>query len=352
MSTATLALTLAFSGMPAQHARTVMTLEGLAPAVAPSDSAGASAAAPAALIAAAPPQESARDGSQSTPHAPEDVPDIVVRGHQGDPLAAFNTKMFEFTEKIDAVALRPVAMAYSRIVPQPVSNGIRNALNNLQSPTIFVNFVLQHRIGKAAHTLARFVLNSTIGLGGLFDIASRKPFRLRRYQNGFADTFGYYGVKPGAYLFLPVFGPTTVRDLVGTTMDRFALPIALGRPFNKPYYFLPVGVFRTLDNRAQFDERLQALYAGTDPYAKRREDYFKERDAQINSLHSRAWQIRNGLTPTQPYASVPSAPQAPGPQEAAPHPVSSITQPPPKVTFDGTALPPETPHAREHAGPK
>jgi phospholipid-binding lipoprotein MlaA len=337
MSTMTLALTLAFSGVSVEQDRTMLAMEGLAPPVRAPDPAGASAAAPAALAAAPAPQESPQDSAPEAPNGP----DIVVRGHQGDPLVAFNAKMFEFTMKVDAIALRPVAMAYSRVVPQPISNGIRNGLNNLQSPTIFVNFVLQHRIGKAAHTLARFVINSTLGIGGLFDIASKKPFRLRRYQNGFADTFGYYGVKPGAYLFLPVVGPTTLRDLVGTTLDRFALPIAIGRPFNKPYYFLPVGVFRTLDNRAQFDERLQALYAGTDPYAKRREDYFREREAQINSLHSRAWQVRHGLTPMQPYASVPWAPQGPGPQGTAP-PISTITQPPPAITFTA----PETPPAK------
>ncbi|MDO7844454.1 MlaA family lipoprotein [Sphingomonas immobilis] len=330
MSTTTFALTLALSGVPANHDRNVPVMEGLAPAVSAPDAAGASLAAPAALVAAAPPQESPQDSAPPD----SDAPDIVVRGHQGDPLAAFNTKMFEFTMKVDAIALRPVAMAYSRIVPQPISNGIRNGLNNLQSPTIFVNFMLQHRIGKAAHTLARFVINSTIGIGGLFDIASKKPFRLRRYQNGFADTFGYYGVKPGVYLFLPVVGPTTLRDLVGTTLDRFALPLAIGKPFNKPYYVLPVGVFRTLDNRAQFDERLQALYQGSDPYAKRREDYFRDREAQINSLHSRAWQIRHGLTPSQPYAATPLSPQAPGPQGTPPpqaKPISSITQPAPRV---------------------
>ena len=229
-----------------------------------------------------------------------DPGDIVVsarQDHPGDPLQEFNLKSFEFTQSVDRAIIRPAAMAYTRIMPLPIADGIRNVLNNLHEPDQFVNFLLQHRIGKAAHVLARFAVNTTIGIGGLFDVARRKPFRLRNMPNGFADTMGFYGVKPGVYLYLPIIGPTTVRDLIGTNMDRFLLPIAAGRPFNKPYYVLPVGLFRTLDHRAQFDDKLAALHSGSDPYSDTRNDYLRDRQDEIDHLHSKSWQARHGVAP-------------------------------------------------------
>jgi phospholipid-binding lipoprotein MlaA len=229
-----------------------------------------------------------------------DPGDIVVSARQdtpGDPLQAMNQKSFELTQSVDRTLIRPAAMAYTRLMPLPIADGVRNVLNNLQGPDVFVNFLLQHRIGKAAHVLVRFAINSTIGIGGLFDVARRKPFQLRRLHNGFADTMGYYGVKPGAFLYLPIIGPTTVRDLIGTNIDRFLLPIAAGRPFNKPYYALPVGLFRTLDHRAQFDDKLAVLHSGSDPYADTRNDYVQDRQDEIDHLHSKAWQARHGIAP-------------------------------------------------------
>lgn len=242
--------------------------------------------------------------TQPTEHAAgavaPDPGDIVVSARQdtpGDPLQAMNIKSFEFTQSVDRALIRPAAMAYTRIMPLPIADGVRNVLNNLQGPDVFVNFLVQHRIGKAAHVLARFAINSTIGIGGLFDVARRKPFHLRRLHNGFADTMGYYGVEPGAFLYLPIIGPTTVRDLIGTNIDRFLLPIAAGRPFNKPYYALPVGLFRTLDHRAQFDDKLAVLHSGSDPYADTRNDYLRDRQDEIDHLHSKAWQARHGIAP-------------------------------------------------------
>ena len=229
-----------------------------------------------------------------------DPGDIVVSARQevpGDQMQAMNLKSFEFTQSVDRAIIRPVAMTYTRIMPLPIADGIRNVLNNLQGPDQFVNFLLQHRFGKALHVLARFAVNSTIGIGGLIDVARRKPFRLRHMPNGFADTMGFYGVKPGAYLYLPIIGPTTVRDLIGTNMDRFLLPIAAGRPFNRIYYVAPVGLFRTLDHRAQFDEKLAALHSGSDPYSDTRNDYMRDRQDEIDHLHSKAWQTRHGIAP-------------------------------------------------------
>ena len=80
-------------------------------------------------------------------------------------------------------------------------------------------------------------------------------------------------------------------------MDRFLLPIAAGRPFNRIYYVAPVGLFRTLDHRAQFDEKLAALHSGSDPYSDTRNDYMRDRQDEIDHLHSKAWQTRHGIAP-------------------------------------------------------
>src|SRR3546814_2446438 len=91
--------------------------------------------------------------------------------------------------------------------------GLGNALRNISEPVNFLNFLLQFKIGKAAETLGRFVVNTTFGVGGLVDVAKTKPFNLPYRRNGFANTLGFYGVEPGPYFYLPLVGPTTLRDM-------------------------------------------------------------------------------------------------------------------------------------------
>jgi len=229
---------------------------------------------------AAPAHEAGADGHE-----------IVVtarpRSPPGDPLQGVNIQSFELTQAVDRAVIRPVARAYQRILPDPVRSGFRNVLNNLREPVAFVNFLLQLKPGKAVETVGRFAINSTIGVVGLFDFARRRPFNLPRRPNGFANTLGYYGVKSGPFLFLPIIGPTTLRDFVGDGLDRLFLPLAVGKPFNKLTYSVPIGVFSSLDQRAEFDEKLQVLHEGSDPYANTREDYLKSRQAAIDALHGK-----------------------------------------------------------------
>ena len=304
MSTLSLALAMMLGAQPVEEAaplvsaQPVALVEGMPELALPIASLAVSEPVAIPLATSAAGEAVALEDASST----AEPGDIVVSARQdvpGDPLAAMNRTSFEFTQSIDRAIIRPVAMTYTRIMPLPIADGIRNVLNNLQGPDQFVNFLLQHRFGKAVHVLARFAVNSTIGLGGLIDVAKRKPFRLRHMPNGFADTMGFYGIKPGAYLYLPIIGPTTVRDLIGTNMDRFLLPIAAGPPFSKPYYVLPVGLFRTLDHRAQFDDKLAALHSGADPYSDTRNDYLRDRQDEIDHLHSKAWQARHSV-PAKP----------------------------------------------------
>jgi phospholipid-binding lipoprotein MlaA len=131
------------------------------------------------------------------------------------------------------------------------------------------------------------VINTTLGVFGLFDIAKRRPFKLPRRPNGFADTMGFYGVGPGPYLFLPIIGATTVRDLIGRNLDRLVAPLTLGKPFNQSSYTIPMNVAIILDTRSQFDEQLRELRAKNDPYAARRDFYLRDRQAEIDHLRGR-----------------------------------------------------------------
>jgi phospholipid-binding lipoprotein MlaA len=266
-------------------------------------------AAPAISGEPSPPAVPAQAQPPTEPTAPERRPgkdqnDIIVtarpRAAPGDPLQNVNAKSFAATQAVDKAFVGPVALAYKNALPAPVRSGLRNFLYNLKEPDVFLNYLLQLKPGKAGETLGRFVINSTIGAAGLFDVAKRRPFNLPRRPNGFADSLGYYGVKPGPFLFLPIIGPTTVRDLVGGGLDRLVLPLSVGRPFNQLIFTVPVGVVSTLDHRAEFDEQLHKLHDGsTDPYAASREFYLRRRQAEIDQLHGRhpaAGSPASGLT--------------------------------------------------------
>jgi phospholipid-binding lipoprotein MlaA len=244
---------------------------------------------PATVTASAP--APAGPASSSSP-ADDNQDTIVVNARRpaspGDPLQRINAKAFKASEAVDDAVVGPMAMTYKHTVPTPIRSGLRNAFNNLREPAVFVNFLLQLKPGKAAETIARFGINSSIGVAGLIDVAKGRPFKLPRRPNGFGDTLGYYGVKPGPYLFLPVVGPTTLRDLIGGGLDRLVLPMAIGTPFTQVAYTAPSGTVSALDHRVEFDEQLRKFReSSNDPYAARREFYLQQRQVEIEGLHGR-----------------------------------------------------------------
>lgn len=223
--------------------------------------------------------------------ADEQQPDIIIRGRKavpGDPLGAVNEKSFALTASVDNAVGGPAARAFKRVVPAPVRSGIRNFFSNLHEPVIFINFVLQHKFGKAAETLGRFTINTTIGGAGLFDVAKRRPFKLPFRPNGFADTLGFYGVKPGPFFYMPLLGPTTVRDLVGGFFDRAIMPLPLGKTFTDPVFRTATGVVRGLDHRAEIDDRIRTLRNSPENnYDAAREFYLKRRQAEVDALRGK-----------------------------------------------------------------
>jgi len=135
----------------------------------------------------------------------------------GDPWEDFNRDMFAVHESVDQAVLEPVARGYRAITPRPVRRGVLNVLRNLRAPVIFVNDVLQGEIGRAGTTAVRFGVNSTIGIAGVFDPAT--SMGLERHDEDFGQTLAVWGVDSGPYIFVPLLGPTTVRDGAGRVVD-------------------------------------------------------------------------------------------------------------------------------------
>ncbi|KUR80255.1 hypothetical protein AQZ49_04080 [Novosphingobium sp. FSW06-99] len=214
---------------------------------------------------------------------------IVVTGAQrrssADPLETVNEKSYAAVQAADRLVVAPISLAYEKTVPSPLRDGIHNVLYNLREPVVIANFLLQHRIGKAGRSLARLAINSTIGVGGLFDFAKRKPFKIPFRRNGFANTLGFYGIKPGPYMYLPIVGSTTLRDLVGTVADRMFLSLAVGPPFTRPAYRIPVIVLGTMDDRLVNDVQIKQMREQANAYVATRNAYLTIRAEEIAALH-------------------------------------------------------------------
>lgn len=142
---------------------------------------------------------------------------------QLDPWQPFNRRMHEVNSVLDKLILRPVARTYVRVTPKPLRVGVSNFFDNLQQPVTTLNLILQGRPRPAVQSAGRFLMNLTLGLGGIFDPATEARFP--RYQKDFGQTFARWGWKESRYLVLPVFGPGTVRDSVGKGVGTRASPV-------------------------------------------------------------------------------------------------------------------------------
>ena len=216
------------------------------------------------------------------------VTEILVEGTYGppagDPAEQINAESYRITQAVDQAFVEPMAYAYRDGLPEPIRDGLGNIVRNLGEPSNALNFLLQGKVGKAFETLGRLTINSTIGVGGLFDVAGKSNIDLPYRRNGFANTLGFYGVGPGPYLYLPVTGATTVRDLAGSTLDQLLLPFVVGEPFNTYEYAVPYFIVNGLDQRLEFDAELAEIRASDDPYGMRRDTYLERRRKDIAAL--------------------------------------------------------------------
>ena len=283
----------------------------------PAASAAAAAPAPSVVAtpAAAPPEApAAKSAAAASDQLPPLPGEIVVSGSQkappGDPLARANEKSYEVLQAVDDKFVGPVASGYEKGVPRPLRMALRNFIRNVREPVVAIAYLLEIKPGKMFETVGRFGINSTIGLGGTIDVARSRPFNLPYRQNGLANVLGYYGVGPGPYLFLPLVGPTTVRDLIGLVADRLVVPFAVGTPFSKPWYALPMSTIDALDYRNEADEDFKRLRNAADPYSTYRRVYLQSRIDQIEALHGRGPLVK-GQTRYGPFARPIGAAAAP-----------------------------------------
>ena len=156
-------------------------------------------------------------------------PDVVIEEY--DPWEPFNEGMFEFNRWLDRWVLKPVAKGYNYVMPDLLQQMIGNGFDNIRFVPRFVNCTLQGKFGGAGRELGRFVLNSTLGVGGLGDVAKREPFNLQKCNEDTGQTLGVWGAGPGPYLMLPFLPPLTVRDAIGYAADGAMDPLAYFLPF-------------------------------------------------------------------------------------------------------------------------
>lgn len=158
---------------------------------------------------------------------PDDFDPFATPGEEGldeyDPWEPVNVKVFEFNRQFDRYILKPVAKGYNFIVPNPVQVGVSNFFYNLRFPPRFLNNIFQGKVKGAGIEAGRFLVNSTVGVGGLFDVAQHLDLNTPEEDTG--QTLGFYGVGPGPFVVLPLMQPFTVRDLAGYVGDIFMNPI-------------------------------------------------------------------------------------------------------------------------------
>ena len=202
-----------------------------------------------------------------------------------DPLEPVNRAVFSFNLFVDKWLLEPVARGYRFVAPEPVRRSVTNFLHNLRSPVIFANDILQGERDRAGVTLGRFMINTTLGVLGLFDPAT--SFGHQRHDEDFGQTLAVYGVPDGPYLMLPLLGPSNARDTVGRVGDYFINPLNDCCITTDERYglFAVTGISEREANIELFDDlRANSI----DLYATLRTIYTQKRAADV----------RNGAAPT------------------------------------------------------
>ena len=154
--------------------------------------------------------------------APKDAAARAEFEADNDPIEPFNRAMFAFNKQMDGMFLRPAAVMYREVLPEPVQDGIHNFLSNLRAPVVFANDVLQGEMDRAGNTAGRFVINTTVGILGVWDAAAYMG--IEGHSEDFGQTFAVWGAGEGFYIVLPFLGPSNPRDALGLVTEFFVDP--------------------------------------------------------------------------------------------------------------------------------
>lgn len=199
---------------------------------------------------------------------------------QNDPYESFNRKMFNLNEKLDRNVALPAAKAYVWVLPKPLRDGVHNGLTNLSEPVTLANDVLQADGIHAAQTLGRTIVNSTIGLAGIIDVAT--PLGIPAHEEDFGETLATWGVAEGPYLVLPFLGPSNPRDAGGHFIDIAFDPLTYIGMREKGWWMAGRNVLGIIDERAEnIDTMEQIEKSSVDLYATMRSLYRQHRAAEI-----------------------------------------------------------------------
>ncbi|TAN66679.1 MAG: VacJ family lipoprotein [Methylobacter sp.] len=198
-----------------------------------------------------------------------DIVEQQTIANKADPYEGFNRKMFVFNDSVDNYVAEPISNAYKWITPQFMQTGVFNFFNNLKNVNVVINDVLQAKFEQSAEDTGRLAINSTVGLGGLFDVA--KHVGLEQNEEDFDQTLAVWGVPQGSYLVLPILGPSTARGIPGAVFDTAANPAS--------YIGMPVQLVSMLNARASAEGSLKFIdEAALDPYVFTRESFLQWRN--------------------------------------------------------------------------
>ena len=232
----------------------------------------------------------------ATPPDPNDEAAVEAYNEANDPLEPMNRYFFEINHVLDELVLKPFAGYYHTALPQFAQDGVRNAMRNLHSPTIFANDMFQGGFSRAGDTAGRFFINSTIGLGGLFDVAD--SFGMKYHDEDFGQTLGVYKVSEGPYLMLPILGPSNPRDVTGRVVDYALDPLTwVGYIYNVGWINTVRGGLEGLDTRARNMQAIEELQKGSvDFYATIRSLYRQHRNDAIRNGEDPNDVVSQGIT--------------------------------------------------------
>ena len=195
-----------------------------------------------------------------------------------DPWESMNRSVYKFNDALDTAAIQPAAKAYVAVLPSPVRTGIHNFLGNLGDVWSMANSALQLKGQATAETFMRITVNTFLGLGGVLDVASE--MRLEKRKEDFGQTLGYWGVKPGPYVVLPIFGPSTLRDTLATPLDMKGDAV---QQFNDQAARNVLSVTRVMDVRSGLLQTVDVIKAAAlDPYTFVRDAYLQKRENDVH----------------------------------------------------------------------
>jgi phospholipid-binding lipoprotein MlaA len=225
------------------------------------------------------PKDLSETETSAVPGDPESVPGDLVET-QSDPLEGFNRAIFGFNEVVDRVVLEPTARAYRAVIPRPIRNGVSNVISNLATPVTLANDILQANPEAAANTIKRFMVNTTLGIGGIFDHATGLGEPV--HYEDFGQTLGTWGVNGNPYVVLPLLGPSNPRDMVGIVADTAVNPMTWVL-YDAPLWqrSIPTGAEFVSEREAILDDLDNLRKNSPDLYASVRDLYAQRRQAEI-----------------------------------------------------------------------